>query len=256
MSKIKILLLSLLIIYGCEKRKFGDPNVDTNEVQSEYWKWYQYQYRYLDLNSDFSPLDENSNNISKKKFLEKIRTGKYFAVKMNSTKSTIFYKLIPFNLQKSDKKIKKAVIQQAEKELKNENLVGNPFPHFKYKDIDGNTIASDDFKKKAIMVAFWSIECRECISEIPVINFFARKYADENVAFLSFAYDKNEELLYLLSQRQYDYDPISISKKDFLNKFNVKLLPTHMYVTEKGTIKAVSNDVRHFRKRLENIYEY
>lgn len=55
--------------------------------------------------------------------------------------------------------------------------VGSPAPDFKVKDLDGNTIVfSQQAKKQAHLLVFWSIFCEPCREEMPLIQRIADEY--------------------------------------------------------------------------------
>lgn len=85
------------------------------------------------------------------------------------------------------------------------------------------------------------------------MNRLVEKYRDENVIFLSLAFDEEEELRNFLSERTYNYRAIAVSKDYISDTLKVDRFPTHMIVDTKGKIWSVINDTEHLSKRLEDI---
>lgn len=57
-------------------------------------------------------------------------------------------------------------------------------------DINGDTTRYQDFKNKWLVVDYWSVTCKPCISEIPYYDKRSDAYRYDNVLFISISMDK------------------------------------------------------------------
>ncbi|APU67204.1 TlpA family protein disulfide reductase [Christiangramia flava] len=253
MKPIFSLLICALLLAGCsQKPKYQDPDIDFPALQKDFVTWLQYDISHIDLSANFIALDENAEEISKRQFLNKLNEGSYFPVKMISEETKRVYRLQRI-IPNAPVSIGNTVQSQAQDEQRNYRLVENDYPDFKYTDIDGNTYTKNDLLGKVIVFKFWFIHCLPCVKEIPEMNRLVEKYRDENVIFLSLAFDEEEELRNFLSERTYNYRAIAVSKDYISDTLKVDRFPTHMIVDTKGKIWSVINDTEHLSKRLEDI---
>lgn len=251
----RVFLILLLAFFSCaEEKNYQEPDIDISEIQTDFLKWHDYDLENIDLSTSFKGLDTNSEEISKRKFLQELSTGDFFTTKMlTKDPHTYYYKLAKIE-NGSPISIGNTSAAQAEDEMRNYRLVEQEYPDFEYTDINGNTYSKAELKGKVIVFKFWFIYCIPCVKEIPEMNKLVEEYADENVIFLSLAWDEEDELRKFLSDREYNYKAISKTQDYISDTVKVKRYPTHMIVNENRMIINVVNDTEHLRKRLEDIF--
>ena len=125
---ITVLLLSIFI-FSCkekikkiqlsEKVENLEPKVNFNELKADYKKWWTYHSYNISLSSNFIGLNEKSDTIDKKHFLEELTSGNFIPLKLKlKSKGEINqYKLYKLN-SSSNKSISSTIKNEALRNLK------------------------------------------------------------------------------------------------------------------------------------------
>lgn len=56
---------------------------------------------------------------------------------------------------------------------------------FSLETLDGKRVALGDFADKVVLVSFWASWCKPCKQELPFLDDFAKKYADQGLVVLA-----------------------------------------------------------------------
>ncbi|WP_346859996.1 TlpA disulfide reductase family protein [uncultured Draconibacterium sp.] len=258
---ITILLLSIFV-FSCnerskktqlsEKAETLEPEVNINELTSDFKKWWTYYSYNISLSSDFTGLNEQSDTIDKKQFLEKLITGNYIPLKIKSDDKTESYKLYQLD-SIADKGIGTTIKNESTSIYGLYEMEGTPIPQFNFTDLEGNSYTNENTKGKTIILKTWFIHCGACVAEFPELNEFVEKYKDRNdIIFLSLALDSKSELEEFLQQREFDYKVVPDQKEFIFKKLYLNAFPTHLVVDENGTILKVVNHASEMIAFLEN----
>jgi len=62
-----------------------------------------------------------------------------------------------------------------------------PIAEFSLPNLDGQTLRSDDLKKKIVVLDFWATWCENCVSEIPEFNKLEKEYSSRGVKVIGLA---------------------------------------------------------------------
>lgn len=258
---ILILLISFLIFSCKEKSKETqlsermehlEPKINLNKLKTDYRKWWSYYSNNISLSSNFIGLNEKSDKIEKKQFLEKLTTSNYIPIRVKSSEGFETYKL--FRLDSSaNKDIKFTIKNESLTNLKYYHMEGLPFPEFKFTDLDGKLYTSKNTKGKTIMLKTWFIGCKACIAEFPELNKLVKKYQQRNdMIFVSLADDTKPELKSFLEKRKFEYK-VFPNQEDFIKKeLNLQIYPTHIIVDKNGIIVKVWNKASEMISFIEN----
>ena len=94
-SKIFILiLLFAFVLTSCStKNDFGEPEINPKNIEKNFSKWWLYHSENIILSKDFIPISESNKVLDKKDFFEKLVTGNYIPLKLNSKNELTYYKL-------------------------------------------------------------------------------------------------------------------------------------------------------------------
>mgnify|MGYP000973371656 CR=1 FL=1 len=70
---------------------------------------------------------------------------------------------------------------------------GDTAPKFSLTTDQGRTITRSDFGGKLLVLNFWATWCAPCLEELPSLDQFTRKFANQGVTVLAVSVDKNEK---------------------------------------------------------------
>ncbi|MEZ7499833.1 TlpA disulfide reductase family protein [Flavobacterium sp. Arc3] len=221
-----------------------DISYDTKpeDILKDFITWYDYDYYNIRLAQDFIALDTNSTVLYKTQFLNKLLTGKFFAIKTALKDSIPSYKL--FKLNNKDSAITSTIMQSASSEISNYKMEGKKLPDFNFTDLNGVVYNRANTKGKILILKCWFIHCVACVKEFPELNQLVKDYKqDKNVIFLSLASDNKNDLINFLKKKQFNYAVIPNSDIYMKQSLGVQLYPTHLFVDENGKIQKVVNNV-------------
>jgi peroxiredoxin len=235
-----ICLLTLHFIFSLSsaQNKFGNPEVDPIQIQKTFIHWSAYNKKIM-LSRDFTALDSQSKEISKKAFLNALTNGNFIPIRLKSIDSVYCYKLFKI-LPKSDTSIKATINQEAFDALKNYEAEGKLFPEFAFKDLDGNLVSNAIMKGKIIVIKCWYIHCTPCIREFQQVNKLTEEYKDrKDIVFISLAEDSAAQLKTFLARKPLSYSVIP-DMKEYMNiVLQLNSFPTHFILNKEGVISRV-----------------
>lgn len=224
-----------------EKEKLTETELLFSNIQADQAKWWRYHKTNIDLASEFIPLGEEGDTISKKAFFESLLTGEFIALKLKSGAAGDRYQL--FRLQEDgDDDISYTIMADTYPEYKHFMMEGMEFPDFELTDLDGKTYSKETTKGKILVVKTWFLRCKPCIEEMPQLNLLVEEYKDrDDVVFLSLSLDPEEELEKFLSTKEFKYPVIANQKAFIEDTIGVSIYPTHIVVEPSGKIRKVVN---------------
>lgn len=258
---ITILLLSIFV-FSCnekskktqfsEKVEMLEPKVNIGELTSDYMKWWTYHSYNISLSSNFVGLNEQSDTIDKKQFLENLITGNYIPLKIKSDDKAKTYRLFKLD-SNADKSIRSTIKDKSLTELKYFKMEGLPLPEFNFTDLNENIYTNESTKGKTIILKTWFINCEACVAEFPELNEFVEKYKQRNdVIFLSLARDTKDELKNFLQKKHFEYQVVPNQREFIEKKLNSQLYPTHIIVDKNGIVLKVVNKASEMISFFEN----
>jgi len=255
---ITILLLSVFI-FSCkekpEKQQITkkieklEPKVNFNELKTDFMKWWTYYSYNISLSSNFIGLNEKSDTIDKKHFLEELTSGNFIPLKLKSIDGINQYKL--YKLDSIGKKnIGSTVKNESLTSLKHYKMEGLNFPEFDFTDLNEKHYTNESTKGKTIVIKTWFINCQACIAEFPELNELVEKYKD--IIFVSLALDSKAELEEFLKKKMFKYEVVPNQREFIDKKLNLQIYPTHIILDKNGTILKVVNKASEMISFLDN----
>jgi cytochrome c biogenesis protein CcmG/thiol:disulfide interchange protein DsbE len=70
---------------------------------------------------------------------------------------------------------------------------GDTAPKFTVTTDQGKTVSRSDFGGKVLVLNFWATWCAPCLEELPSLDAFARRFANQGVTVLAVSVDRNEQ---------------------------------------------------------------
>ena len=70
---------------------------------------------------------------------------------------------------------------------------GDTAPKFSVTTDQGKAISRSDFGGKILVLNFWATWCAPCLEELPSLDQFSRKFANQGVTVLAVSVDRNEK---------------------------------------------------------------
>lgn len=246
-----LLICLLLLFFSCsniERPTHYTPLVSVDSLLSSRDHFLSYYFNGVDLSSSYTPINEEGKIVSKLDFLSAIEAGNFFPVEVDYSSKAYQLKKLDSTQKKQYQKFLLAKAQQYKQYVQ---FLGNPFPSFDLKDINGISYNNKSLEGKIVVVKFWFLNCKPCIKEIPALNKLVNSYKDrDDIVFLSFALDANEALKKFKKNKEYLYK--TISAKDFIwNDLQIKVYPTHMIIDKKGVITFVDGKATHMEDALK-----
>ena len=173
--------------------------------------------------------DESGNKVEMFKLMELMKSGEWTMEPVNDSKGKLQY----LQLRKATDEEKKRMSEMS-MQKNSSALIGQRTPNFKMKDINGNTISSEETKGKVVVLNFWFTSCKPCIEEIPELNEVYEKYKNNtNVVFASITFDKPDKVNSFLKKYPLKY-PVVADAKEICDLFNITSFPTNIVIDKEG----------------------
>lgn len=110
------------------------------------------------------------------------------------------------------------------------------FPKININSISGETISTQDFKDKIVVINWWSTGCAPCRKEIPELNKIHEKYkSNREILFLAITTDKKERVAKFLEKHEFKYVQGFGNKE--INKIFGGFQPQNIIIDKKGITK-------------------
>lgn len=231
---------SLLSVSFVEAQLYGVPVKKPENILKDRPSFLNYRYTTLRLSDDFIALDTNDVVIPKGDFLEKIITGEYLPLRLNSKKRA--YRL--FKIKGIvDHYIPSILRDIGVEELNNYKWEGKPLPAINFRDLNGNLYNKTTIKGKILVLNLWFVHCTNCVAEMPELNKLVDQYKNrKDICFLSFALDKEEDLKKFLKKTTFNYKVISDTAWYLYKPLGIRGFPSQILIDKEGAIvKIFSN---------------
>jgi len=135
----------------------------------------------------------------------------------------------------------------------NHNAAGFLWPiHIDTSDIDGKTVALDQYKGKVLLIDFWATWCMPCRKEIPNLVEALKEYHNRGFEILSVCLDKSDRLTSEAFRKvagengmkwRHIYDGRAF-ESDLVRRFFVGTIPAPFLVGPDGSLVAWGKDCR------------
>lgn len=234
------------------KQEIRELNIDPTELENDFMKWWSYHSYNINLSSNFTGMDENSDTIPKQEFLGKLQSGDFIPIRLRSDAPAEKYQLHKLG-PAAEKGIRSTIKNESITTLQHFAMEGQAFPEFDLKDLDGNRYTNENTQGKTIIFKTWFIHCQACVAEFPELNELVEHYRDrDDVIFVSLALDAKDELRSFLQKQQFTYAVVPDQKELIAKQLQLQIYPTHIVVNGNGNITKVVNKASEMISFLEH----
>lgn len=111
-------------------------------------------------------------------------------------------------------------------------------PNFSLTTLTGETVSSQDYDQKVLVVNFWATWCTPCVYEIPHLNDLYREFRSKGVEILAISMDSvDPEYVRRFTQQHRMKYPVVVGAPSVGNDFGgVRAIPTTFIVDQQGKI--------------------
>ena len=135
-----------------------------------------------------------------------------------------------------------------------EVLVSEMAPDFALQDAAGNTHRLSDYRGKVVLLNFWASWCPPCKEEIPLLQEFARTYADQGFDVVGVAMDEEgwKSVKPFMEQMNIDY-PIVLGEASVAKRYGTYAFPESYLIDREGRVVAKYSGVVKTRPLSDSI---
>lgn len=106
-------------------------------------------------------------------------------------------------------------------------------------DLEGNKTSLQNYAGKNIFIMMWAPWCKDCIVEMPALQYVKDQLEDDDFVFLAISgYDREKEKAFA-EKFPYDFEYLHMEEK--LQEIGIFAIPTNYIINKKG--KVVYNKV-------------
>ena len=110
------------------------------------------------------------------------------------------------------------------------------FKPFKLKTIDGTTRTLDDYKGRAILVAFFFPTCTYCNKALPETLKIYNRYRDQGLAmvWINIVREEEKQIPDWLAQHHYENIPVLVgaSQRKLQRQYKIEMTPEHLIINQ------------------------
>ena len=109
---------------------------------------------------------------------------------------------------------------------------------FQLLNLEGKLVALSDYKGRPVLVNFWATWCPPCLAEMPLIQTFAEKHADDLIILAINAGEEESLVRQFIDQHDLDLNFLLDPSNSAAVKFHVYGFPTTLFFDQDGALSA------------------
>lgn len=112
-------------------------------------------------------------------------------------------------------------------------------PDFTLVDLEGNSVSLSDYRGTPVMVNFWATWCPPCRAEMPLIQEFQDRYADEFVVLAVNGGETAQEVEAFVTEQGFNMVFLLDPEFAIAEQFQVRGFPTSIFISAEGVAEKV-----------------
>lgn len=116
-------------------------------------------------------------------------------------------------------------------------VIGEKAPQFTLKNIDGEDVSLADFRGKKVVLSFWASWCPYCKKGMESLKLVSDEVDKEEVEIISINIKENKDIINsFMEENKHDFLTLLDLKGEITSLYNVKGIPTMIFIDEEGNI--------------------
>lgn len=111
-------------------------------------------------------------------------------------------------------------------------------PDFRLPDVEGKPLRLFDQKGKLVLLNFWFVDCKPCVTETVSLKELHKTYADQGLRIIAIALDSSDRLRPFIQQYQLPYAVLPKGKA-LADYYGVVTYPTSFLLDKQGVIREI-----------------
>lgn len=116
------------------------------------------------------------------------------------------------------------------------STVGKTAYDFTLFDLEGNEVRLSDFRGKVVYINYWATWCVHCKTEMPAMEVLYRELGDDLVILAVNVQERRAVVDNFLVDKDYTYPILLDEKGEVMELYNVRGIPTNIFVDGEGRI--------------------
>jgi len=131
------------------------------------------------------------------------------------------------------------VVDQLEKVVNPESMVGEQAPDVTFTGLDGKTVRLSDFKGKVVFLDIWATWCGPCKIEMPHLQKLHEELSPGGeVVFLAASSEAKATIKAFIEKAGYTFKVVMISQEDAAIRYKASNIPAGFVIDRDGVIRA------------------
>lgn len=120
---------------------------------------------------------------------------------------------------------------------------GKAAPEIRLNDLDGRTVSLSQFRGRPVLIDFWATWCQYCRAEMPYMQAVYDQYKDQSsLVLLSVNIQESAaQVQEFMKSNGYSFPVLLDTQGTAAGDYNVRGLPSHIFIGKDGIIKDVSS---------------
>mgnify|MGYP001582936517 FL=1 len=134
---------------------------------------------------------------------------------------------------------------------------GLPAPDFTLRDLSGKKITLSEYKGKVVLLNFWKMRCKDCMSSMPSLEALNQRFKDKDMVILSvnvdnLEYVKPEKIKAFLDDKHYTFKAVMDETFSASEDYKIIAVPMTYLIGREGIVSYIKFGEENWESR-ENI---